>query len=217
MIAMKCWIIGVALAASSSFARAEEIPAAPNVDGLISRLNDDAFANREQAGNDLLAYGKTHSDEVGRALVAAFRASPEPEIRQRSKDLLRKLFFGSIGYVGVYYTSDATLENDGSLRRGVRVNQVSPKSPAAAADLRPGDLILGIDGHLLDANTPDLDFAQRVQMRAVGQEVKLKILRGPDEVEIKVTLAERTIPLAPTQAEALFDARLKELERVEGK
>ena len=98
------------------------------------------------------------------------------------------------------------------MRRGVRVNQVSPTSPAEAAGIRMADLIVAIDGHGLDAASPEVDFAQRVQLRAVGESLILKILRGSEEMEIKVTLAERPIPLAPAQAEALFSARLKQLE-----
>lgn len=211
---MKFWIIAAALAACSSLAMADEVPAVPNLDALISNLNDDAFTAREQAGNDLLAYGKTHANEVGRALVAALRTSPEPEIRERSKALLRKLFAGAVGYVGVYYGADAAREKDGSLRPGVRVTQISPKSPAETSGIHPFDLILAIDGHFLDASSPDTDFAMRVQMHGVGESVTLKILRGAEELEFKVTLAERPIPLAPAQMEALFEARMKELEPV---
>lgn len=179
---------------------------------MVAQLADESFAVREQAGAALLTLARTEPAEVGRALAAAFRKSPEPEIRVRSKSLLMKMFTGSIGYVGVYYAPDNELGIDGRIHQGVRIGQVAPGSPAEAAGLIPGDFISALNGHPLNPAEPDTDFAQRVQMLGIGQPATLTLLRNRREIEAKVTLAERPLPLAIQQAESLFQARLEELE-----
>ena len=73
-----------------------------------------------------------------------------------------------------------------SQRIGVPVAGLAPGSPAAAAGLRPGDLIQSLDGiRIPDANA----LEQMLAKRLAGDEVKLGILRNKRESEVKVMLA----------------------------
>src|SRR5262245_21043773 len=83
---------------------------------------------------------------------------------------------------------------------GVVLNQVHPKSPAAAAGLELGDVILAFDDHeVLDPG--GLRF--RVATAKIGSNVTLKVLRDghPENVVIKLVAA----PEEPPRDETLLD------------
>jgi Do/DeqQ family serine protease len=71
--------------------------------------------------------------------------------------------------------------------RGVVVNSVTPNGPAARAGIRPGDVILALNGTPVeDGNT----LRNQVASTAPGTEAKLTIFRDQREQEIQVTLSE---------------------------
>jgi S1-C subfamily serine protease len=72
--------------------------------------------------------------------------------------------------------------------RGAVVDSVQEDTGAAAADLRPGDVIVGVDGEPI-ATMAQLVAA--VRGRQPGDEVELTIIRGGDEVMVTVVLSER--------------------------
>ena len=67
---------------------------------------------------------------------------------------------------------------------GALISQVVPGSPAAAADLEPGDVILSIDG---DTVRTVADLRNKIGLRRIGDEVELETLRRGKRR--KVTLA----------------------------
>lgn len=74
------------------------------------------------------------------------------------------------------------------------VLQIVPSSPAAGSDLRPGDLLIEVDGFGLAGS----DFAEVVSRRLwgeVGSSVTLRYLRPGREGQHAVTL--RRTPLSP--------------------
>lgn len=68
---------------------------------------------------------------------------------------------------------------------GVMVEKVETSSPVAQAGLRVGDIIVGIDGHPIDANTSLLNVMLRFR---VGQTVELEIMRDGQPDTLQVTL-----------------------------
>jgi S1-C subfamily serine protease len=70
----------------------------------------------------------------------------------------------------------------------VRVTGVEPSSPAAAAGLAPGDLLMDLDGLPL-AGVDELH--SRLDASRIGQEVALRVLRGAELVERKALLRAR--------------------------
>ncbi len=68
---------------------------------------------------------------------------------------------------------------------GALVASVSPQSPAARADLKPGDLIVSVDGQVVDdPNAFDYRFATK----PLGGSAQLTILRGGRETTVSVAL-----------------------------
>lgn len=90
-----------------------------------------------------------------------------------------------LGFVG-QDTGPGTLA--GGDRPAVLVESVRDEGPSAAAGLRPGDLITGVDEEPVRGN-PEL--AARIGRRDVGEEVVLRVVRGGAETDVVVTLGAR--------------------------
>ena len=71
---------------------------------------------------------------------------------------------------------------------GVRVAQVMPGSPAEAAGIRPGDVLVALDG----VPIADLrSYSAALKAHQPGDTVELKLQRDGEEVVLTATLAER--------------------------
>ncbi len=70
------------------------------------------------------------------------------------------------------------------LSEAVRIAKVAPGSPAEAAGLKTGDIILRVDGH----PTPTLNEIKKyMHVHEPGDKVKFEVLRGDSELTIEVT------------------------------
>jgi serine protease Do len=77
---------------------------------------------------------------------------------------------------------------DGRGTRGVVVGKVDPRSPAAAAGLKIGDLIQSLD----DKPVKNFrDFTVMLAKREAGDKIKLQVMRDARSADIHVTLARR--------------------------
>jgi carboxyl-terminal processing protease len=101
----------------------------------------------------------------------------EPEAAQNFEEA----FTGKTGVIGLY------AENKGGQ---VVTSIVFPGGAADQAGLQPGDVILAIDDHKLDTASDSSEAGLR--MRGLpGQPVRLKILRGSQELEFDLVRKER--------------------------
>jgi S1-C subfamily serine protease len=71
---------------------------------------------------------------------------------------------------------------------GVLVMTVGPKSPAAAAGLQPGDIILSVGG--TPTPTPS-DLYAALRQHKPGEKVDVRVLRAGAERTVSVTLGDR--------------------------
>jgi S1-C subfamily serine protease len=71
---------------------------------------------------------------------------------------------------------------------GAFVSDVSSGSPAAAAGLQQGDVIVKVDGQ--DVNGPG-DVVQAIDAHKPGDSLSMQVQRGLDTVGVHVTLAQR--------------------------
>lgn len=104
----------------------------------------------------------------------------------------------SDGYLGIYMqklTRDVARGLDIGAKRGVLINGVEDDSPADKAGIEDGDVIVEFDGRKVDS--PD-ELREMVEDAAVGEKVKIKLIRDGDEKTIEVVVGERPERLAWT-------------------
>jgi len=159
-------------------------PGGQALDGLVQT---DAAVNPGNSGGPLLDAGGT---VVGIATAMIPRASglgfavPSPTASWVAAVLLRE---GEVRrpLLGVAVRGEELepgLAAELGHARGVRVLRVEPATPAAAAGLAPGDLLLEANGRAVDV----LDDLQRVLVLAQPAEVELGILRGRERRRLAV-------------------------------
>ena len=98
------------------------------------------------------------------------------------------------GYLGVQ-TEEVTRENFGKLGlrevRGVAIAKVLDESPAKAAGLQDGDVIVRING---DEISSGRKLTRLISEISPDHTAKVTVLRGGSEREISVTLGKRPMP-----------------------
>jgi serine protease Do len=99
-------------------------------------------------------------------------------------------------WIGIFYTvvnPQVAAENNLPVEYGALIgtsdgsNPVFPGSPAEAAGLQDGDLIVELDGQRLDA---DHDLASLILPHRPGDTVTLRVLRDNTARQVSVTLGE---------------------------
>ncbi len=104
------------------------------------------------------------------------------------------------GYLGLYgqdVTADMAELMNLPQAQGVAVAQVEAGSPAAEAGLKPGDVILGINGKPVESYDA---FRNQIATMQPGDKVRLDISREGKSLELPVTLGER--PTEPRVSKA---------------
>ncbi|MDA7977825.1 MAG: trypsin-like peptidase domain-containing protein [Pirellulales bacterium] len=71
---------------------------------------------------------------------------------------------------------------------GTRVTAITPESPAAAADLQVGDIILSYDGTPVE---DDVHLVNLVSLTRINKEVRLVVFRDGQEREVRVSVGDR--------------------------
>ena len=111
-----------------------------------------------------------------------------------------KLVTGWIGAEGETVTADsarlAGLDRPG----GVLVTAVTPGSPAAAAGVKVGDILLAVDGK--EISDPGM-LRYRIATQGVGTRLELTVLRGGRQNKVALTLAKP--PETPARALTRID------------
>ena len=72
---------------------------------------------------------------------------------------------------------------------GARVTAITPKSPASAADIHVGDIILQFDGIRIE---DDSHLINLVSLTPVDKEVELQLLRNGERQSLKVKVGNRS-------------------------
>lgn len=95
--------------------------------------------------------------------------------------------------IGVTFQEMTRITDDPS-RTGVVIGDVDPLSPAFEAQIRPGDILLAIDGEPTNARfTEDLpDIRKRIADYPTGQEINLTIMRGETPMDVPLTTVEKS-------------------------
>ncbi|KQM86953.1 protease [Sphingomonas sp. Leaf23] len=113
---------------------------------------------------------------------------------EQAKPIVDKLMKGqsvSRGYLGLTQqeiSADIAAALNITKDRGALVNGVSPGEPAARAGIRPGDVIIAVNGKEI---TPQQSLTYLVGNEAPGSRVTLDVLRDGKRQQIPVTLGTR--------------------------
>jgi len=154
-------------------------------------IQTDASINPGNSGGPLL---NVRGEVIGinTAIVASGQgigfAIPINMARKVMDDLVKKgkVTRGWLG-VGIQPLSPELAKSFGVSGEGVLINQVMPKSPAEAAGLRVGDLILSIDGKRIK----DPRELQRIIADAdIGKTMEVQILREKEKRTLKAQVGE---------------------------
>ncbi|MBP6002281.1 MAG: PDZ domain-containing protein [Pyrinomonadaceae bacterium] len=127
--------------------------------------------------------------------VSVFGQTPEAKKeKEKAAQAMAWTFESGGGYLGVQ-TAEVTSENFAKfgLRevRGVAVERVLEDSPAQAAGLQPGDVIISVDG---DEITGTRKLTRLIGEIAADHKTKLVISRNGSEQEITATIGKRPGP-----------------------
>lgn len=114
-------------------------------------------------------------------------AIPVTEVRSIARQLI-DTGTAKHAYLGVT-PRNGTASDGSATRAGAEVASVGEGTPAAAAGLRVGDVIVAVDGAPVDSAESLVGY---IRGRAVGATVTLTVLRDGARTAVKATLAERS-------------------------
>ena len=98
---------------------------------------------------------------------------------------------GKIGVTIQEVTADLADSFGLSSPRGALVSSVETKSPAAAAGVRPGDVVLAVDGHSIDHFG---ELSSRISAMRPGSEATLTLWRNRQDRTVRVRVVELKEP-----------------------
>lgn len=122
------------------------------------------------------------AEERGRAF-----AVPLDELRTLVSEIVRT-GRTTRGYLGVRIEQGRItdpMRPDEPFEVGVSITEVLPQGPAWRAGLRPGDLVVALDGE--PVNSPET-LMQEVQRRPVGSDLRIVWVRNEERHEARVSL-----------------------------
>jgi S1-C subfamily serine protease len=165
-------------------------------DGRSSRLVEnviqtDAALNPGNSGGALAdSRGRVVGINTAVAGIGLGLAVPiDATTRQILSSLMRdgKVRRAYLGVVGGTRPLPAALAHDLGRGRALEVVQLLDRSPAASAGVRPGDLIVELDGRPIEGVA---DLQRLLVGELVGRRVGLRVARGNKVVELPLTPAE---------------------------
>ena len=129
---------------------------------------------------------------VAFSVVTAQTPAPAPRPEQRAFSFS---WDSDGGYLGVQ-TEEVSRENFGKLGlrevRGVAISKVVEGSPAQAAGLQEGDVIVRINGEEISSGRK---LTRLINEISPDHTAKVTVIRGGSEREVNVTLGKRPLPI----------------------
>ncbi len=207
-----CLLLGAAMAAAQlqkdEAVEPETVPGegkkeAPEVEldprAAIRLLNHEEFKQRKAAQDSLLKWGAGELDKGIEFLYEVYRRSDDPEVRLRSREVLKRLViikqpFDGEGYLGIQMDTrqvQVKLE-DGELHPAVRITQVREGTAAEVAKLQANDLITGVDRVVFNDPAPNRVLADYIKSKKPGDIITLHVRRGEEALDLKASLRRRS-------------------------
>ncbi|WP_416260989.1 serine endoprotease DegQ [Gibbsiella quercinecans] len=180
-----------------------------NLEGLENFIQTDASINRGNSGGalvnlngELIGINTAILAPSGGNVGIGF-AIPSNMAQKLSQQLIEfgEVKRGLLGIKGSEMTAEMAKAFNTTAQRGAFVSEVMPKSAAAKAGIKAGDILISIDGK------PVSSFAElraKVGTTAPGTTIKVGLLRDGKPLEVAVTLENSES--ASTNAETLSPA-----------
>jgi len=175
--------------------------------GAVDGLSSDLYEERQKAYQEVQAWAEKNLQSSPELLFKAWKQSDDPEVKTRyyrlMRDMVEQRKHGrGAGFVGISMGEARVPGNAGQPARwGVLIRMVLPDTPAAKAQLRLGDVIVGVDELDLSANRGhgDLQLGRRIEpasfkfrdyiiSKQPDDEVILHIMREGKLMPQKITL-----------------------------
>lgn len=163
----------------------------------IGKLGSEEFRERELAQEQLLDWARKQPDAAKDALFLSSLTVENPEVRERCLEVLRELVLDEYesegsGYVGIRMRNElAKVPGDPELRGGIRVIEVVEGSAGDKAGLEIKDLIVGLNDEVWRQAGPSEMFSEQVKEMKPRTEIRLKVVRAGQLIEVKVLLGRR--------------------------
>jgi serine protease Do len=129
------------------------------------------------------------SQNIGFAIAIDPNESLIEDLRGGEGEITPEMAFLGVATTDVADMSDDVRQQFGiTAEEGALIQQITPDSGADEAGLRPGDVILSIDGEPTETST---DVVDAIRARAPGDEIEITIERGGTEESLTATLGRR--------------------------
>ncbi|WP_058910801.1 serine endoprotease DegQ [Entomohabitans teleogrylli] len=194
-----------------------------NLEGLENFIQTDASINRGNSGGALLNLNgeligiNTAILAPGGGSIGIGFAIPSNMARILANQLIQfgEIKRGLLGIRGTEMTAELAKAFNLSAQRGAFINEVLPQSGSAKAGIKPGDVIVSLNGK------PLASFAElraKIATTEPGTTVKLGLLREGKPLEVDVTLDKSTASSASAEqiTPALSGATLSDSQLKDG-
>ncbi|MGK2888585.1 MAG: serine endoprotease DegQ [Candidatus Malihini olakiniferum] len=180
-----------------------------NLEGLENFIQTDASINRGNSGGALVNL-KGELIGINTAILAPGGgnigigfAIPSNMAQNLAQQLIEfgEVKRGLLGIKGSEMTADMAKAFKVEAQRGAFVSEVLPKSAAAKAGIKAGDVLTSLEGKPINSFA---ELRAKIGTTAPGKKVKIGLLREGKPLELSVTLDNNTS--VATSAESLFSA-----------
>ena len=167
---------------------------------IVAALGDEKYKTRRTAQTSLLEWGKKDLGGSVESLYRFYRKVENPEVRLRSREVLKALVIlqqplPGQGYLGIQMDTARWKNEQGVMQPAVLITDVRKGTAAAIATLREGDLIVGVDNVVFNDLAPTRMFADYIKSKKPADEIKIKVRRGMEHLELTASLRRRPAAL----------------------
>lgn len=186
-----------------------------NLEGLENFIQTDASINRGNSGGALVNLNgeligiNTAILAPGGGNIGIGFAIPSNMAKNLSDQLIKhgEVKRGLLGIKGTEMNSDIAKAFKIDAQRGAFVSEVMPKSSAAKAGIKSGDILISVDGKRINSFA---ELRAKIGTSEIGKEITIGLLRNGKPIDVKVVLenGEGNSTKAEKLTESLLGATL---------
>lgn len=186
-----------------------------NLEGLENFIQTDASINRGNSGGALVNLNgeligiNTAILAPGGGNIGIGFAIPSNMAKNLSEQLIKhgEVKRGILGIKGTEMNSDIAKAFNIDAQRGAFVSEVLPKSSAAKAGIKSGDVLVSVDGKRINSFA---ELRAKIGTSQIGKEITIGLIRSGKPLDVKVVLEndEGEATKAEKLSESLLGATL---------